>query len=176
MINFRRLRSGEENEEENNINDINNINNVCFISCCVFILYFLLTVPSIFIDIILGFIYNTYRYNCSTRVISILSIDKWLITNGILCYLNLIILILLKIVYTDNTFFRKLLKYSGYIITIFILSWTMLGFIIFFRYYYGYYGYYGNEKCPMFFYNYLFIRIVLSPLIIILRFVELYNV
>jgi hypothetical protein len=154
--------------------------NICFISCCAFIIYFLLTVPTIFMDVIIGFMYRDI-YTCPTCPVSIkllneLSINNWLIVNGLMSYLNLMMLVLLNKVYTDNTFFRKLLKYSTYIITIFVLTWTVLGSIIFYKYYYNnVYADDLNNKCP-FFYNYLFIRIVLAPLIVILRFVEIYNV
>jgi len=193
MINFQRLttiagerRDIEENRGEYNeltplnVINITEYNNICFISCCLF-LYFLLTVPTIFMDIIMGFMYS-YIYSCpicstSIKILNELSIDNWLIVNGILSYLNLMMLIFLNKIYTDNNFFRKLLKYSAYIITIFILVWTILGSIIFFKYYYNNdYANNLNNECP-FFYNYLFIRIIiLAPLIVILRFVEIYNV
>ena len=185
MINIRRLLTiGEDNREYNELSTLNQINttpyNTCFVSCCVFIIYFLLTVPTIFMDVIIGFMYRDI-YSCPTYPVSIkllneLSINNWLIVNGILSYLNLMMLVLLNKVYTDNTFFRKLLKYSTYIISIFVLTWTVLGSIIFYKYYYNNdYTVDLNNKCP-FFYNYLFIRIVLAPLIVILRFVEIYNV
>jgi len=174
MINFRRLTS-RENDNQAEIQTTEYVYtteyDICCISCCIFIIYFLLTVPTIFMDIIFGFMYT---YNCSSQQFTNeLTISRWLITNGILCYINLFFLILVKIVYTDNTFIRKLLKYSIYIITIFILAWTVLGLVIFFKYYYGNYG---NENCPIFFYNYLLIRIILSPIIVILRFAEIYNI
>ena len=184
MINLRSTEEDYQNYNTFNTSDIsdtfssyeNNTYNICFISSCLFILYFLLTVPAIFLDIIFGVIYND-NYSIISLSINIITISKWLITNGILCYINLVILILLKRVYTDDTFFRKILKFSGYIITIIVLMWTILGIVIFFVYYYKNYENYENyENGPTFFYNYLFIRIVLSPLILILRFVEIYNI
>jgi hypothetical protein len=177
MINFMNLRNiGEDNENTqvshtyntfNNIesNDSYNSYNLCIISSCVFIIYFLLTIPTLFMDIIIGFMYT-----CSpSQLNNLITINNWLITNGILYYVKLTILILLNRVYTEDTLFRKILKYTGYLITIFILMWSTLGIVIFFTYYYK------TEKCQIFFYNYILIRIVLSPLIVILRFIEIYT-
>ena len=151
----------------NNSNNSNNYYNLCIISSCIFIIYFLLTIPTLFMDIILGFMFIN---NCSSiKSINLITINNWLITNGILYYINLTILILLNRVYTENTFFRKILKSSCYLIAIFILIWSILGITIFFTYYYK------TEKCQVFFYNYILIRIFLSPLIVIFRFIEIYN-
>jgi len=163
IVNFIKLRNVEQENNNNIITD--DTCNICIFSSCLFILYFLLTVPMIFMDIILGIM---YKDNCIAN--SSININDWMTTNGIVCYLHLFILILLNRVYTDNTFFRKLLKYSGYIINIIILIWAIIGSVIFFKYYYT------DNKCPLFFYNYLLIRIILSPLIVILRFIEIYNV
>jgi len=189
MINFERLNNVEEDTTDTRINLNSNSNsnnnlpenvyNLCFISCCVFTLYFLLTVPTIFMDIILGFMYNNNSYNCTEEKNEIqnITIDKWLITNGISCYLHLTSLILLRRVYTDNTVSRKICKYSLDALTIFIFGWTILGLTIFFSYYYNSsFLFSPGQLCPSFFYDYLFIRMILSPLTAILRFGEMYNV
>lgn len=169
IVNFIRLRNNlEEHNNHNNHNtqDDSNIYNLCIVSSCVFIIYFLLTVPMLFMDIILGIVYED---KCISN--SNININDWLIVNGIICYLHLFVLILLKRVYTEDAFFRKLLKYSGYMISLIILIWSIIGIVTFFKYYYDI-----HQPCSSFFYNYLFIRIILSPLITVLRFVEMYNV
>jgi len=166
-----------------NINTESNIDshyNICIVASCIFILYFILTVPMVFIDIIIGIMYenNTGVYpsgvqddTCGqvSNLILDLDIKKWLIVNGIIGYVGLIIIICLKCVYTEEGFAKRLIKRFGYVINIFLLIWTGFGMSLFFR------DYYDKTSCfTILVYNYLLIRMILAPLIGFFKLMELY--
>ncbi len=162
--NLHNLR-GEYQEIRDTNNETYNCN-ICFFSCCIIILYFLLSIPTIFMDIIIGAIHRDDM--CVTN--PVIDINKWLIINGIFGYIILGMLILLNKVYVEDNFCRKFLKISSYMMNGFMVVWMALGIFSFFNYYY-------NDKTCMeyhFFYNYVLIRIVISPLLIFLKITETY--
>jgi hypothetical protein len=161
------------NNQENQYLLRNNIPysyNLCMIYGCVYVIYFLFSVCTVFLDIIFGIIDIYNEYNCISNF-TLIHITKWLLVNGLLGYLSLTLLILIKRVYTEDNFCRKLLRVINFFIILLISIWTILGIFSFFKYYYG------VELCiseyPLL-YNYLQVRLILSPLIIILRLFELY--
>lgn len=159
-----------EANESNRLTEINNIYTVCIISSCIFILYFILIVPMFFIDIIIALMYSLNKSVCKEVPYPIIKIDKWLFVNGIIGYIGLILIVCLKRVYTEEGFGKTMVKAFGYIINFFLLIWSGLGITLFFKEYYGKIGCFSS-----FVYNYILIRMILSPIVGFFKLMEVYR-
>lgn len=169
---YQEIEEGKNNEDES----LSSLYSTCIIISLVYILYFILNVMTVFTDIILGIMYGTDIYNGSMLKAKgqLIDIKKWLLVNGLFGYLGIVILILLKRVYSidnlGNRLSRKIIKVSGYMINILMSLWSVIGIVSFFKYNYND----DNEDNTTFLYNYIFIRLIISPLICIFKLLELY--
>ena len=149
LVNFitlrdKRLTLVERNQRNIEEEHFSNCNYTLFcLSFMTLLLYFLFNVATVFFDFIFGVVY----------------IKSWLIVNGILGYIGLILLVMMTRIYTEDTFLRKTLKMSAYFINGFLVVWTVIGMTSFFR------DYYGIDTSHKVLYNYLLIRMILAPII-----------
>jgi hypothetical protein len=150
---------------QNNDDNFNISYDLCCLFSCVYILYFLISVPFIFLDVI--FAIGSYR--CDTETKPLINIISWLLVNGIFGYIGLIIIILLRNkIYQKEICFYKSIYISGYVINGFLIIWSILGLTTFIK------SYYGNEICDKTLYTYLTIRMILAPLIGVFKFLEVH--
>lgn len=159
---------------EHRIND-SNIFNVFLIGCCSYIIYSMLVIIPVFADLIFGFV-NVYyydTYNCVTsKNHPFIDITSWIMLNGLLGYLGIVMYINLKYIHLEEGFCNKIVKVSCYVISFFSLVWIILGMISFFK------NYYNVEKCIFLYpllYNYVLIRMILGPIIWITNFSILFK-
>jgi hypothetical protein len=156
--------------EGNKVTEINNnIYTLCIISSFIFILYFILIVPMFFIDIIIASMYQLNDSICKEVPNPTIKIDKWLFVNGIMGYTGLGIIICLKRIYTEEGITKRMIKAFGYVINFFLLIWSGFGITLFFKEYYGKIGCFS-----LFSYNYILIRLILSPIVGFFKLIEVY--
>lgn len=121
-----------------------------------------------FADLIFGFV-NVYYYNTYNCVQNpFIDITSWMLLNGLLGYLGVVMYINLKYINREEGFCNKMTRVFCYVISLFSLIWISLGMTSFFK------NYYKVEKCLSLYpllYNYLLIRMILGPLIWIVNFV-----
>ena len=169
LVNFVKLKNyGGENYEKSDIrsnNDEINENitcNLCFIPFLIGLLYFILNIFTVFMDSIFGFYNYINDIDCSLM-------NNWLIVNGIFGYVGLTALILIKLVYKDQSMCKKFILFLGIFANGLMLLFSAVSIAWFFK------GFYNNPQCLShpFFYNYMLIRIVLAPLINIYKIIEI---
>ena len=118
LVNFitlrdKRLTLVERNQRNIEEEHFSNCNYTLFcLSFMTLLLYFLFNVATVFFDFIFGVVY-IYDYSPTNPIVEIKS---WLIVNGILGYIGLILLVMMTRIYTEDTFLRKTLKMSAYFI------------------------------------------------------------
>lgn len=152
---------------ENNSN-ISNIFSVLLLGFCVYLMYSIFIFVPIFADLIFGFV-NVYYYNTYNCVQHpFIDITSWMLLNGFLGYLGVVMYINLKYIIREEGFCNKMIRVFCYVISLFSLIWISIGMISFFK------SYYKVEKCTSLYpllYNYLLIRMILGPLIWIVNFI-----
>ena len=136
----------------------------CCMSVLVCSMYFLLNVLPVFFDFIFGLM-DVYDYKPDHPIVDMKS---WLIVSGLFGYAGLILLVLITRVYRQDTFVRRMLRVFAYVINGFIVVWSGIGMTCFFSSYYNMKNYTSHNV----FYNYLLIRMVLSPIISLYKFIE----
>lgn len=149
------------------LNNNSNIFNVVLVGCCLYITYSMLVVIPVFSDLIFGFV-NVYHYECYNCITSknaktpFVDITSWMLINGLLGYLGIIMYINLKHINVEEGFCNKLVRLFCYVINFLSLIWIILGMISFFR------NYYKVDNCvssyPLL-YNYMLVRMILGPII-----------
>jgi len=134
------------------INNNDNNTNICIIGCAVLFNYFIVFILPIFLDILFGF---GNIIQCAYYEKPLIDIFIWMKVNGILSLFSF-----------GCFFMRKQLGIPFYIINIviniFLLLLTIIGTVSFFMYYNI------NDN------SYIFIRMIMAPIIMIAKLVEIY--
>lgn len=147
----------------NRIEDNNN--DLCIAFSMVAISYFLITIPFGFVDIILPFT----NINCILNGLK-LSIFDWMLINGIFMLLSLVSIVIIR--KANDNFTYNFFKTINIIASIFIAIWSLVGCIIFYKYYYS-----ENilQNCDNGFINYLIIRMIIAPVTAFIKIIELFS-
>ena len=145
-------------------NRIDDNNDLCIAFSMVAISYFLITIPFGFVDMILPFV----NINCPSNGLK-LSIFDWMLINGIFMLLSLVSIVIIR--KANDNFTYNFFKTINIIASIFLGIWSIVGCIIFYKYYYS-----ENilQTCDNGFINYLTVRMVIAPFTAFFKIMELY--
>ena len=147
-------------------NRIDDNNDLCIAFSMVAISYFLITIPFGFVDMILPFV----NINCPSNGLK-LNIFDWMLINGIFMLLSFISIVIIR--KSGDSFTYKLFKAFNIVFTIFIAIWSIVGCIIFFKYYFT--ENILQQNCDNGFINYLTVRMIIAPFTAFFKIMELWS-
>ena len=123
--------------------------------------YFILSISSLFLDILFGF-FNIIH--CNTLEKPLINIFIWMRVNGIISFFTLIMLIIIqKELFIHDRISYKIIHIIGIGMNIFLVLWSGIGMASFFMHYDI------NDN------YYIMIRMGISPVICILKLLEMYD-
>lgn len=134
-------------------------NNIYNTDICI-VGWFILSISSLFLDILFGF---SHIIHCNTLEKPLIDIFIWMRVNGIISFFTLIMLIIIqKKLFIPDRISYKLVHIFGLVMNIFLVLWSGIGMASFFMHYDI------NDN------YYIMIRMGIAPAICILKLLEIY--